>query len=91
MRARYTAYVNRDERFLLESWHPDTRPSSVAFDPQLRWLGLDVLETVDGGGLDNDGIVEFRARFETDDTPGELHELSHFARVTGQWRYVDGS
>lgn len=91
MRARYTAYVRCDERFLLGSWHPETRPATVPFDRRMRWLGLEIVETIDGTGLDNEGIVEFRARYERRAGPGEVHERSRFVRVGGQWRYLDGS
>lgn len=90
MRARYSAYVRNDERFLLDSWAPETRPRSVAIDPDMKWLGLEIVETVAGGGLDTEGFVEFRARFEVGSEVGELHERSRFIRSDGAWTYVDG-
>ncbi len=92
MRARYSAHVRHDEAFLLQSWHPDTRPDAVSFGPDLHWLGLDIVEIVGGTSIDNDGIVEFKARFTVKgDEPGELHERSRFVRLAGQWQYLDGS
>ena len=90
MRARYSAYVRHDADFLLRSWHPDTRPGQVMFDPDLEWLGLEVVRTEAGSGLDAEGVVEFRARFRRGSEYLELHETSRFTRVDGEWVYVDG-
>src|SRR5579859_5003628 len=32
MRSRYCAFVLCDERYLLATWHPSTRPGSVSFN-----------------------------------------------------------
>lgn len=91
MRARYSAYVRHDRAFLLASWHPDTCPDALEFDPSIEWLGLEIIDTEAGGALDNTGIVEFRARFSRGDEHLELHERSSFERVNGRWVYIDGS
>jgi SEC-C motif-containing protein len=91
MRSRYSAYVRHDEDFLLRSWHPDTRPESVIFDPDLEWLGLAIIDTEAGTGFDNDGTVEFRARFCRGAEHLELHETSTFSRVEGSWVYLAGA
>ena len=52
MRSRYTAYVLCNEPYLLDTWHPSTRPRHIAFDPQQRWLGLKLTEVkVTGAAL----------------------------------------
>lgn len=89
MRSRFTAFAEHDEQHLLRSWHEATRPDHVRFVPGQRWTGLDVLATVRGQLLDDEGLVEFRAHFERRGRPGTLHELSRFARdAEGQWRYL---
>ncbi|MGD8999730.1 MAG: YchJ family metal-binding protein [Granulosicoccaceae bacterium] len=92
MRARYSAFVTRNETFLLDSWHSSTRPDHVfeANEVPPDWRGLSVLNTQRGGEHDDDGQVEFIARFEIDGKPGQLHETSEFRREQGQWRYLDG-
>ncbi len=90
MRARYSAYVLGAAAFLLRSWHPDTRPTTVSFDPAIEWLGLEVERTEAGGALATDGVVEFRARFRRGDEHLELHEVSTFTRLGGEWVYVAG-
>jgi len=91
MRARYSAYVRHNRAFLLNSWHPDTRPTSLEFDPAIEWLGLEIVDSESGGVLDNAGIVEFRARFARGGEHLELHERSSFERVDGDWVYIDGT
>ena len=94
MRSRYTAYVLGDGGHLFRTWHARTRPDDTTPDPRVRWLGLDVLDVVDGGPDDAEGVVEFRAAWvSVDDGPvrrGELHERSRFTRRAGRWVYVDG-
>ena len=50
-----------------------------------------LLRTEAGSGLDTGGVVEFRARFRRGNEYLELHETSRFARVDGDWAYLDGS
>lgn len=89
MRSRYTAFALGDEAHLLRSWHASTRPTSVQLVPGQRWTGLEVLATVAGGLLDQEGEVEFRAHYERRGRPGVLHELSRFVRDdAGRWVYL---
>ncbi|MBC9715423.1 YchJ family protein [Streptomyces sp. TRM66268-LWL] len=90
MRSRYAAFVVRDEAYLLRTWHPDTRPPSVGFDPGMRWTGLEIEATSEGTAFHTAGTVTFLARYTDADAPGELHERSRFVRLDGAWVYVDG-
>lgn len=90
MRARYSAHFIGDSQFVLESWHPDTRPPSLTLDGSLTWSGLAVVDTEAGGGLDARGVVEFVARYVSRGVEHQLHERSTFQRVGGSWLYVDG-
>lgn len=90
MRARYSAYVLHDADFLLSSWHSDTRPPAVNFDPNLEWVSLEIVATERGSGLDTQGVVEFRARFVRNGEHLELHERSTFVRIDGYWVYIEG-
>ena len=89
MRSRYSAYAVGDPDYLLRTWHPDTRPSELTLDPEVRWYRLDILATRRGGMLDADGTVEFRAHYKSPDGAGSQHEVSRFARHSGAWVYVD--
>lgn len=84
MRSRYSAFVLKLDDYLLATWHPTTRPAELITDGT-RWLGLTIVETVDGKAWDQQGIVEFVARFER----GELRERSRFV-FEERWLYVDG-
>jgi SEC-C motif-containing protein len=87
MRSRYAAYVRDDAAYVLRSWHPNTRPADVEPDPNLRWVGLDVLQTSGGGMFDAEGIVEFRAHYRDRGKPGDMRERSRFVRHDGAWVY----
>ncbi|WLW56258.1 YchJ family protein [Streptomyces sp. YU58] len=86
MRSRYSAFVKRDEAYLLRTWHPRTRPPRVEFDPGMRWTGLEILATGEGTAFHATGTVTFRASFKG----GSLHERSRFERIDGAWVYVHG-
>jgi SEC-C motif-containing protein len=90
MRSRYSAFAVGDEHYLLDTWHPTSRPSTLDLDPDVRWTALEVLATTRGGLLDQEGTVEFRAHRRTGDDGGAQHERSRFVRDAGRWRYLDG-
>jgi len=96
MRSRFSAFALRSKNprldgYLLLSWHPSTRPESLELDDGTVWRRLQIVDTVAGGPDDETGVVAFRASYlDADGAAGVLHERSRFARVDGQWRYLDG-
>ncbi|MBI1424187.1 MAG: hypothetical protein GC149_12015 [Gammaproteobacteria bacterium] len=92
MRSRYTAYTHQDAAYLLRSWHASTRPAELTFaqEPPVTWLGLKVLRTEAGGINDDNGLVEFVARYKVNGKAQRLHETSRFVKEDGRWYYVDG-
>jgi len=90
MRSRYCAYVLGDEAHLLRSWHPQTVPVEMDFDPRQRWLGLKVKRVVAGGENDDQGEVCFVARYKIAGRGFRLEECSAFERLNGRWVYRDG-
>ncbi|MFJ4965235.1 hypothetical protein EES43_26205 [Streptomyces sp. ADI96-02] len=88
MRSRYTAFAVRDAAYLLRTWHPDTRPPAVDFDPATRWTGLDILDTTDGSAFHSAGTVTFRAHYTDGGRPDSLYEQSRFVRHEGAWVYT---
>lgn len=90
MRSRYSAFALGDSAYLLSTWHPSTRPTSLELDPGTRWYRLDILNRVRGGMLDTEGTVEFRASYRGPELAGSLHEVSRFVRESGRWLYLDG-
>jgi SEC-C motif-containing protein len=90
MRSRFSAFALGLPRYLLDSWHPSTRPASLDLDPEQRWTRLDILATRSGGPFDSSGTVAFRAWWRSDTERGILEETSEFVRESGRWYYVDG-
>jgi len=90
MRSRYCAYVLGLTDYLRATWHPSTRPATLApNEPGLRWLGLDVKRHTP---VDADhATVEFVARSKLGGRAHRLHETSRFVREGGRWFYVDGA
>ena len=99
MRSRYSAYALVDQNlvlinYLLQNWHPDTRPQSLNLsgDYATKWLGLQIKrhQNIDA----EHAIVEFVARYKPTDNLGgkaeRLHETSRFKRIQNRWYYVDG-
>ena len=90
MRSRYTAYAVGQPEYLLATWHHSTRPPSLALDPDIRWIGLEILGRARGGMLDSEGTVEFRASYRREGIRLHQTEKSRFVRENKQWYYVDG-
>ncbi len=90
MRSRFSAFALAESGYLLETWHPRTRPATLEVDPEVRWTGLDVLATSGGSPLETEGTVEFRAHYVVAGRTGAQHERSRFLREQGRWRYLDG-
>jgi len=89
MRSRYCAFVLCNEPYLLATWHPRTRPASIPFNANQKWLGLSVVDARVTG--DNSAEVEFVARSRVSNAAAvRQHERSRFVREAGRWFYVDG-
>lgn len=93
MRSRYSAFVLERAPYLLQTWHPSTRPASIAFEAGVKWLGLEVRRYHAPSAADPDhAAVEFVARQKPAHGPAvRLHERSRFVRDSGCWYYVDGT
>lgn len=88
MRSRYSAWVLDERDYLLQTWHPSTRPATLEPPPPgLRWLGLEVRSHATEGDR---GHVAFVARSKLAGRASRMHEVSRFVREDGRWFYVDG-
>ena len=88
MRSRYVAYVQGRADYLLQTWHPATRPVTLDLDGEpVRWLGLQVRRVEGGGFGDTAGIVEFVARYKVGGRAHRLQEVSRFVHEAGRWFY----
>ena len=90
MRSRYTAYVLKLEPYLLDTWHPDTRPEQLNLaEDNAQWVALDVKRHVAESATS--AIVEFVARYKLNGRAHRLHEVSRFVCENEQWFYIDGN
>jgi len=89
MQSRYSAYVLGLEDYVLQTWHPSTRPEqAMELDASVRWLGLEVRHHA---AEDADhATVEFVARSKLGGRAARLHEVSRFVREGGRWYYLSG-
>lgn len=90
MRSRYAAYVAGNIAYLMETWHPSTRPAAIEAATIPEWCSLEIIRTEQGLEDDETGRVEFRATARSHQNILTLHEVSHFVREAGQWLYVGG-
>lgn len=92
MRSRYSAYALGDENYLLNTWHSTTRPAAICLKDgaATKWIGLDIKSTSQGTELDDQGMVEFIARYKINGKAQRLHETSQFKKEQGKWFYLDG-
>ena len=91
MRSRFVAYRDEARDYLIDTWHPDTRPIELAVEADgLTWTRLEVVDVESGGPLDDAGVVEFKAHYRSRRKSGVLHERSRFRKVDACWLYLDG-
>ncbi len=87
MRSRYSAFALENAEYLLRTWHPQTRPAKLDFDP-VKWIGLKILSTQTVGP--DEGRVRFVARGRINGCGFRMEEDSRFLREGGFWYYIDG-
>lgn len=95
MRSRYTAYVRGDIGYLAETLAADIRDEFDQVEAEqtagaARWHGLEIRSVTGGGESDDDGTVEFMARFSLHGQQHVQHERATFAREDGLWRCTGG-
>ena len=90
MRSRYAAYALSLWEYVLETWHPDTRPAQIDSTTNPHWVGLQIIARTAGEPGDVEGTVEFVARCRTSRGLENLRETSHFVYEEGHWYYVSG-
>lgn len=95
MRSRYVAYTLSKMDYILSTHDEETRDEldmNIANEwaSKSTWLGLEVVSTEAGGEKDDNGLVEFKARYRVDGKRQQHHELSEFVKREGEWFYHDG-
>lgn len=87
MRSRYTANVRKAFKYLAQTWHPTTRPSSLSNTGKIPWIRLEVITTKT---QNTKAWVEFKAIYGHGNHEHGMHEKSEFVLEAGQWWYLDG-
>lgn len=88
MRSRYTAFVLDNTDYLWRTWHPSTRPKTVHPSGN-QWMGLRIIDVLDGNPGDPTGIVEFEAIYRGSTSRNRIqHERSLFEYRANRWMYV---
>ncbi len=95
MRSRYTAHVRGNIEHIIATHHPDTRDTVdragiEAWARRSTWQGLTILNAQAGGAGDDEGTVEFVARYHAEGRDHAHRELSRFRKIDGRWYFVDG-
>jgi SEC-C motif-containing protein len=96
MRARYTAFVTKQlgdflyDTLTLEKQAEFDRHEVEASAKDAEGLGFDTRAVNGGGGDDDEGTVEYMARFRIRNQIQVHHELATFRRENGRWLYADG-
>jgi SEC-C motif-containing protein len=95
MRSRYTAFTLARIDYVTATHDPETREDN---DPEAakkwaensEWLGLQIVSTVKGGSDDDEGTVEFEARYRSNGVEHDHREISTFVKREGIWYFSDG-
>ncbi len=95
MRARYSAYANGEIGFIERTHDPASsekfdRESTLSWSKRSEWIGFEVLSLEGGGPEDDEGKVEFVARYRFQGQEHAHHETASFKRVDAQWFFIDG-
>jgi len=95
MRARYSAYALGEVDFIVRSHDPATsnqvdRKSTELWSKQSKWLGFELVSIEGGTAFDQDGTIEFVARYKIRGVTVEHRERARFRKHNGRWFFVDG-
>jgi SEC-C motif-containing protein len=88
MRARFTAHVVHDFRFLHDTYRPTAgRPyGEETAEPAMHWTKL-VVHAPEIGANPDKAFVDFSAYGTEDKVEKVLHEKAEFLRIDGVWLY----
>ena len=94
MRARYSAYVEGEIKFLMNTIADDPSGESDAdstrqWSEMSDWIGL-LIHEAKGTADDDEGMVEFTAAYQIKEREFKHHERARFRKFDGKWLYVDG-
>ena len=90
MRARYTAYVQQEIDFIIDSCEKSDeiaeidRKATEDWSKTSTWHGLKILRTEKGLENDTEGLVEFEATYTRKQIRDVYHETGYFKKIDGK-------
>jgi SEC-C motif-containing protein len=93
MRSRYSAYCLQKMDYILKTTDPQTlqkidHQGNATWAKTTKFFGLEILNTSEEGSK---GHVEFKARYQVNDQPEQIHhEVSKFRKQSGKWYFREG-
>ena len=93
MRSRYSAFVEANGDYLMQSHHSSTRPikdkkAIIDWAKSVSWIKLEVLETSKGQVNDTEGTVSFKAFYYENGKVNSIDEKSTFIKENNHWVYL---
>jgi SEC-C motif-containing protein len=94
MRSRYTAYSEANIDYIQKTMQGKpligfNKEQAEFWARNVTWLSLEVIQSY--LTKPHQGYVEFIATYMENQLIKNIHELSEFELIDGQWLYVDGS
>lgn len=95
MRSRYAAFAKQEIGYLMSTVHPDFSDDANEEDTRnwaarAHFTGLTIKRTEKGGVDDDEGIVEFVARYTDQGREAVYHEVGNFKKHEGRWYFTEG-
>lgn len=87
MKSRYSAFCLQHYPYLLQTWHPETRPDDLSEEEPHQWVKLEIEAFEED---DEEAMVRFKAYLIHEDQLETLYEESYFDLIDGRWFYHSG-
>jgi len=94
LRSRYSAFVTGAVDYILDTHHPETRDQIkreeiLDWSKNSEWLNLTMHTIERGTTKDEDGIIDFTARYGQGGREVDHREKSEFRKKDGAWYFYD--
>lgn len=95
MRSRYTAYCIANMDYIKKTMQGKPlvefqELTAMQWTRSVQWIGLKIIQTNSDSSDQDTGFVEFIATYREQGALANIHEVSQFKRINGNWYYVDG-
>lgn len=95
LRSRYSAYTLQELDYIYETIHPEQKQhhdhkATKKWAAESKWHGFNIVDIKDGSKDDEEGIIEFTAKFTAKFETQTHHELALFKKAEDKWYFYDG-